>query len=465
MANRMRAGSASLSPSPVRERGPGGEASKGRALELPPPQRWWRRPLQVSYAGAAVLLFIIAFLLVLLWSVQRERESHVRVPDVASFEEALTSIANLTGSPILAGNAVEVLQDGDGFFPVLFREIGRAKESIHLETYVWWRGEICRRLARALADKARQGVEVRLTLDAAGSSEGDDELFEQMAKAGAKISYYHPFRLADVGVLNNRTHRKLAIFDGRVALVFGHGIAEEWTGHGQDEEHWRDTGVRLRGPIVNAVQGVFSENWVEMTAEVLVGEKYFPRLGAAGPVRAHMTASSPHGGVSQLEMLYKLAIVTAQKRITIQNPYFIPDGELVGLLARAVRRGVDVRLMIPGPVTDSSVVRHAGHRQFEDLLRAGVEIWEYQPTLSHQKVMIVDGLWSHVGSTNFDDRSLDINDEASVGLIDPGVAARLEAAFVRDLRHCLRVDPETWSRRPLWHKLMDRVSYMLNEQL
>jgi cardiolipin synthase len=407
----------------------------------------------------------VLFPFVLLWSTQRERSSHVRVRDVASFARALPSIANLTGSPILAGNAAQVLQDGDGFFPPLFADIRKAKESIHLETYVWWRGEICERLARAFAAKARQGVEVRLTLDAAGSNKGDDELFEEMAQAGVKISFYHPFRLRDLGLLNNRSHRKLAVFDGRVAYVFGHGIAEEWTGHGQDAEHWRDTGVRLEGPIVNAVQAVFAENWVEMTAEVLAGEKYFPRLAAAGSVRAHMTASSPYGGVSRLEMLYKLAIATARKRLIIQNPYFIPDGEMLDLLARAVQRGVAVHLMIPGPVTDSSIVRHAGHRQFEDLLRHGVKIYEYQPTLSHQKVMIVDGLWVHVGSTNFDDRSLDINDEASVGLIDPAVAAEFEAAFAKDLEDCKRLDAEAWSRRPLWHKLMDRIAYMMNEQL
>ena len=436
-----------------------------RKPHTPPRDHWWRRSLRLSYGGAAFYVFIVIFLFALLWSTQRERQSHVSVPDVASFAQALPSIANLTGSPILAGNAVQVLQNGDGFFPPLFADIARAKESVHIETYVWWKGEICERLARALAAKARQGVEVRLTVDAAGSNKGDDELFEDMARAGVKISYYHPFRLADIGLLNNRSHRKLAVLDGRVAYVFGHGIAEEWTGHGQDAEHWRDTGVRLEGPIVNSVQAVFAENWVEMTAEVLAGEKYFPRLGFAGPVRAHMTASSPQGGVSKLEMLYKLAMSTARKRLVIQNPYFIPDDEMVRLLAKAVRRGVDVRLMIPGPVTDSSVVRHAGHRQFEALLRSGIKIYEYQRTLSHQKVMIVDGLWVHVGSTNFDDRSLDINDEASVGLIDPAVAAELEAAFENDLRDCKQLDAESWSRRPLWHKFVDGFSYLMNEQL
>jgi cardiolipin synthase len=433
--------------------------------EAPSRARKPRRIIEVPFAGAVVYAGLLIVLVLLLWSTLRERESHVRVPDLADFEQALPSIAGLTGSPILAGNSVRVLQNGDGFFPALFDDIDKARESIHLETYVWWKGEICDRLATALADKARQGVEVRLTLDATGSTQGDKELFEKIAKAGGKISYYHPFLLQDLGLFNNRTHRKLAIFDGKAAYVFGHGIAQEWTGNAQDEEHWRDTGVRLEGPIVNAVQSVFAENWVEQTSEVLVGEKYFPALPAAGNVRAHMTASSPHGGVSQLEMLYKLAIATSQQELIIQNPYFIPDGELVGLLARAVQRGVDVRVMVPGPVTDSSVVRHAGHRHYQELLEKGVHICEFQTTLSHQKIMIVDRIWSHVGSTNFDDRSLDINDEASVGLIDEGVAGELREAFESDLKVCKGLDAESWKERSLWHKLIDRGSYMLNEQL
>lgn len=424
-----------------------------------------RLVFEISLPGAILYVLVVAILFVFIWSTQRERESHVRVPDFKSFEEALPSLANLTGAPILAGNSARVLQNGDEFFPALFADLAKARESIHLETYVWWKGEVCDRLAHALADKARQGVEVRMTLDATGSTKGDDKLFDEMKNAGVKISYYHPIRIQDVGLINNRTHRKVAVFDGKVAYVFGHGIAKEWTGHAQDGEHWRDTGVRLEGPIVNAVQGTFAENWVEMTAEVLAGDKYFPRLPAAGNVRAHVTASSPNGGVARLELMYKLAIASAQKELIIENPYFIPDQELVDLLRHAVERGVKVWVMVPGHVTDSSVVRHAGHAQFEQLVRAGVNIYEYQKTLNHQKVMIIDGIWSQVGSSNFDDRSLDINDEASVGLIDPAVAAQLKAAFAADLKDCTQVNLRTWTHRSLWHKLEDRVSYSINEQL
>ena len=424
-----------------------------------------RHVVEISRPAALLYAFVIIFLLVMLWSILHERQSHVRVPQLANFEQALPSVANLTGSAILPGNAVQVLQNGDQFFPPLLDDIAKARQSIHFETYVWWKGEICERVARAFADAARRGVEVRITLDATGSHKGDDKLYDMMKAAGVKIALYHPYRLSDLALLNNRTHRKLAIFDGRVAYVFGHGIAEEWTGHAQDEKHWRDTGVRLQGPIVNSVQAVFAQNWIDETSEVLVGEKYFPHLPAAGPVRAHMTASAPRGGVSEMELLSKLAMATAQKELIIQNPYFIPDQELVELIINAVKRGVRVRLMVPGGVTDSGVVRHAGHAQFQQLLDHGVEIYEYQPTLNHEKIMIIDGLWSFVGSTNFDDRSLDINDEASVGLIDPQVAGQLIAAFEADVKKSKRIDAKTWQQRSAWHKLKDKLSYTINEEL
>ena len=432
-----------------------------------PPRRKAKcaRTIEISRAAAGLYVAIVFILVLVIWSTRRERESHVRVPDLGSLEEALPSIAGLTVSPILAGNRVEILQNGDEFFPALLEDIVAARETIHIETYVWWKGEICRRVAETLAAKAREGVEVRLLLDAVGANKGDEKLFSMMEDAGVKLALFHSFRLDDLGLFNNRTHRKIAIFDGRVAHVFGHGIAEEWTGHAQDEEHWRDTGVRLRGPIVGAVQSVFSENWLEQTAEPIVGERYFPPLEPVGTVRAQMVASSPQGGVSRLELLYKLAIATAQKELLIQNPYFIPDGEVVGLIDKAIRRGVDVRIMLPGAVTDSSIVRHAGHRHYEDLLRHGVKIYEYRPTLNHQKIMIVDRVWVHVGSANFDDRSLDINDEASVGIIDAEVAGRFRASFFDDLKSCTQVALAAWQKRSAWHRFVDRFSYSINEQL
>jgi cardiolipin synthase len=401
----------------------------------------------------------------MLWSNLREREAKVKVPDIDSLDEALGSIAGMTQSTIVGDNSVEVLQNGDQFFPALFKDIKGAKETINFESYVWWEGDICGEFAKAMAAKAREGLEVRLQLDALGAMKIKKEYVEMMKEAGVCLSFYRPFQLSELGMLNTRTHRKIAVFDARVAYLFGHGIASQWTGDGQDGKHWRDTGVRLKGPVVNSVQSVFADNWVEQTAEVLIGPKYFPEQEKAGNIRVHVSGSSPKGGISTLEIMFKLTVASAQRELFISNPYFIPDNDVCELLSRAVKRGVDVRIMVPGPFNDSQIVKHAGHRYFGDLLENGVKLYEHQKTLIHQKIMVVDGLWSHVGSTNLDDRSFDINDEVSMGIIDEGVASQLRAAFEEDMENCVQLKAESWHRRPFWHRTMDWFCYQFNEQL
>jgi cardiolipin synthase len=414
--------------------------------------------------GGLILLVLVIGLM--LWTNIRERTFKVRVPDIASFDEALPSIAGMTRAVIQEGNSAEILQNGDGFFPALLDAIARAEESIHFETYVWWTGDICDVVAEAFAKRAREGVEVRVMVDAMGGMKMKQSLRDRMTDAGCKVTRYHPIRLIDLGQLNKRTHRKLAIFDGKEAFICGHGISRLWLGHGQDKEHWRDTGVRLRGPIVNAVQSVFAQHWVEETGEVLVGEKYFPPLEPAGKIRAHVLAGAPLGGVSDLELMFKMVIATAQRELLIQNPYFIPDEDSVKLLKRAVARGVEVRIMVPGEISDSPVVRHAGHCCFQELLDSGVRIFEHQKTLIHQKIMVIDGMWSHVGSTNLDDRSFDINEEAGVGLIDDGIAAELKAAFEEDLKSCREVTVSAWKREQTrWHRAFDRLCSLVSWQL
>ena len=412
------------------------------------------------------MIALIILLGMMLWTNLRERKFHVRVPDLDSFEEGLPSIAGMTQAVILEGNRAEILQNGDGFFPALLESIANARETINFETYVWWTGGICDEVAEAFAKRAREGIEVRVTVDAMGSMKMKPRLRDLMKEAGVKLSLYHPIRIIDIGQLNKRTHRKLAIFDGREAYIFGHGISRKWTGHGQDEEHWRDTGVRLHGPVVNAVQSVFAQHWIEETGEVLVGEQQFPHLEPAGELRMHVLAGAPLGGVSDLELMFKMAIAAAQKELLIQNPYFIADDETTSLLKRAVKRGVDVKIMVPGKVTDSPIVNHAGHRHFSEMLNAGVKIFCFERTLIHQKILIIDGIWSHVGSTNLDSRSFDINEEAGVGIIDEGIAAELKEAFEDDLKACEEMKAESWdSKYHFWHRAIDRACYMLSGQL
>ncbi|HJT17176.1 MAG TPA: phospholipase D-like domain-containing protein, partial [Thermoanaerobaculia bacterium] len=380
--------------------------------------------IRVPLVAAISLVILVVGLAILLWSAERGRSVHLDVKQPGDFGALLPSIVGLTQSTLEPGNRVQLLENGDQFFPALLQDIADARESVHVESYIWWTGDICERMANALAAKARQGVEVRLLVDASGGHKMDDKLKKLMKDAGVQLRDFHPVRFSNLGRLNNRDHRKVAVIDGRIGFIGGFGIAKEWTGHAQDKEHWRDTGLRVMGPIVNQLQGAFCENWVEETGEIPAGERYFPHLTAVGPSQAHVAYTSPTGSVSSVQVLYYLAIRAARHEVLIQNPYMLPDQDAINAFADAVRRGVDIRVMVPATSsTDSPIVEHASHHIYGKLMRAGVKIYEYEPTLLHQKVIIVDGIWSCVGSTNFDDRSFQLNDEISMGVLDATLAS------------------------------------------
>ncbi|HXG58811.1 MAG TPA: cardiolipin synthase [Thermoanaerobaculia bacterium] len=421
--------------------------------------------VRVRFAVFVTLVVVVVLAVLLLWSTWRSRSVHLRVKDARDLTALVPSIVGLTQGSLDPGNRIEVLQNGDGFFPALLRDIAAAKESIHIESYIWWKGEICNRVAALLAQKARSGVEVRLLVDASGGAKMEEELYELMTGAGAQVRKFHPFRLSNLGRLNNRDHRKIAVIDGRIGYVSGHGFASEWSGNAQDRNHWRDTALRVEGPVVNRLQAAFSENWIEETGEIPAGPRYFPPLRPAGTTPAHVAYWSPTGAISSVQILHYLAIHAARREILIQNPYLLPDPNSLEALQEAARRGVDVRIMVPSAgSTDSPVVQHASHHHFGTLLESGVKIWEYEKTLLHQKVLIVDGTWSGVGSTNFDDRSFQLNDEITMGVLDPAVAAQLRAAFENDLRHARQRHLREWKNRPLWHKMIDGLAYLAHDQ-
>jgi len=423
------------------------------------------RTITIPVALFAGLIITVVLLVIVIWSVKRRGSAHFTVREGTGIEKLLPSIVGVTAGSLIEGNRIEILQNG-GFFPVLLRDIEAARETIHFESYVWWKGTICEEIAAALATKAREGVEVRVLLDASGSSRMDKKLWKQMEAAGCKLAKFHPLRLSNIGRLNNRDHRKIVVIDGEVGFVGGHGFAEEWTGNAQDADHWRDTFLRVEGPLVGQIQGAFSENWIEETGEVPAGEKYFKRLHHAGPTAAHLSYVSPAGSASSVELLHYLAISAAEKEIIIQNPYFLPDPEAIEALRKAVERGVNVMIMMPSDdVNDSPVVQHASHHHFGTFLKAGIRVFEYRRTLLHQKVLIIDGIWSSVGSTNFDDRSFEVNDEISLGMMDSAIAAELRRAFEDDLKHAKEWKYKEWSERPVLHKLTDGMAYLVNEQL
>jgi cardiolipin synthase len=421
-----------------------------------------RMPL-VAFIGGVLALLVLA---TVIWSMTREPNTRLRVRNLHELTTLMPSLVGLTQSSMEEGNAVRILQNGDEFFPPLLREMAAAKQSIHLESYIWYDGKLARQVAQVLAQKARQGVEVRVLVDASGGKQLKGDVQKMLEDAGAHVAHFHPIRIANLGRINNRDHRKLVVIDGRVAYTGGFGFADEWTGNGQDKKHYRDTGLRLEGPVVHRMQAAFSENWIEETGEIPADAKFFPHVGPAGPTPAHVAYTSPTGSISSVQILYYLAIKAAKREIIIQNPYLLPDRGAIEALEEAVQRGVDVKIMVPSDdATDNAIVQHASHHHFGTLLKRGVKIWEYERTLLHQKVIIIDGLWASVGSTNFDDRSFQLNDEINVGLLDAQLAAQLRAAFANDLRHARQRHFDEWQDRSLWHKAVDGVAYLGRSQL
>jgi cardiolipin synthase len=409
---------------------------------------------------------IIGALGFLLWTTNRRRtKADFDLSGDGDLETMIPTLVGLTEGGIDEGNRTEIIHNG-AFFDRLIEDIGGARHSIHIESYIWWAGEVCQRVADALGARAREGIEVRLLLDYSGSTRMEHRLRKEMEDAGCHVKRFRPLKVSNIGRMNLRTHRKIAVIDGRIGYVGGHGIAEEWTGDAQDKDHWRDTAVRVEGPVVNTLQGVFCENWIEETGEVPVGEKYFPELEPVGKINAHVAFASPRGSISAVQLLYYLAINAARKELIIQNPYFLPHEDAIASMRNAVRRGVDVQIMLPAAkVIDAPLIQHASHHHFGDLLKNGIRIFEYQRTLIHQKIMIVDGLWSCVGSTNFDDRSFQLNDEITVGYIDPAMAKELRASYELDLKLAEEIKFDEWRKRPWRHRLIDGTAYLGRAEL
>jgi cardiolipin synthase len=371
----------------------------------------------------------------------------------------------MLGPGIVPGNLVEDLENGEEIFPAMLEAIRAAQKTITFETYIYWSGDIGTRFADALVERARAGVAVKVMVDWAGSMKMEDALLQRLKDAGVEVHQYRPLKWYNLGRLNNRTHRKLLVVDGSVAFTGGVGIADQWEGHAQDPEHWRDLHFRIRGPVVAQVQAAFNDNWIKTTGVVLNGADYFPPLERVGEMDAHMFIASPAGGSESMHLMYLMAIAAAERSIDLEAAYFVPDELIIKALVAARLRGVRVRVIVPGKHIDSDTVRLASKAHWGDLLLAGVEIHEYQPTMMHNKLLVVDGLMVSVGSTNFDLRSFRLNDEASLNVYDPAFAARMTEVFEADLKPTVRYDYEKWKARPLKEKLFERFILPLKSQL
>jgi cardiolipin synthase len=416
--------------------------------------------LATMLATAAVALAVVNF------AVGEKRiERRVKRLYAASHPQFRQAMGVLLGPPIVGGNRIDTLVNGDRIFPAMLKEIRNAKKTITFETFVYWRGQIGQQFADALCERARAGVRVHVLLDWVGSRMMDGQILKQLGESPIEVERYHPLHWYHLGRLNNRTHRKLLVVDGHVGFTGGVGIAEEWTGDAEDSRHWRDSHFRVEGPVVAQMQAAFLDNWMKVRREVLHGPDYFPVPRPAGTVEAQMFKSSAGGGAESMHLMYLLAITAAERSILIANAYFVPDRLSRDALRAAVRRGVRVQVIVPGRHTDTEVVRAASRALWGPLLRAGIEIYEYQPTMFHCKSMVVDEQWVAVGSANFDSRSFSLNDEANLCVFDAGFAREQIELFRRDLARSRRVTYRRWLRRPLGVQVVDRAAAWFRSQL
>ncbi len=424
-------------------------------------RKWTWKIVAAAVAVTLLAVFIVLNAGLADKKIERRIESLYSVDD----PQFLRTMGVMLGPAILPGNRGETLLNGDQIFPAMLKAIGGARKTISFETYIYWQGTIGKQFADALSERARAGVKVHVLLDWVGSGKIDSAYLKEMEEAGIEVKRYNRPHWYTFGRLNNRTHRKLLVVDGRIGFTGGVGIADVWSGNAQDRDHWRDTHYRIEGPAVAQMQSAFHDNWVEVTGAVLHGPDYYPLLASAGPHYAQVFTSSPGGGGESMQLMYLLSIAAAAKNIRLSASYFVPDELSVETFISALKRGVKIQIILPGPVVDTDVVRRASRAAWGPLLRAGAEIYEYQPTMFHCKVLVVDDVWTSVGSTNFDNRSFSINDEANLNVYDREFARVQIRVFEEDLKRSRRITLEEWENRPWTEKLWENTVALFSSQL
>lgn len=412
----------------------------------------------IAFAGAALFTYLLA-------TQERSPEYGIETDFPVSSHEFTDSIVGATGAQFLKNNKITVLNNGDEFYPAMLEAVRSAKHTITMEAYIYWKGEIGLCFARAIAARRRAGVNVKLLLDAVGSSTIGTDILKHLKDSGCNVAWYNPVLKTTIGRFNHRNHRKSLIVDGRIAFTGGAGIADHWRGRAHDSKHWRDIQVRIEGPAAVALQTGFTHNWLITTGEMISGAGYFPPPDSAGTLAVQTILSSPDDGASSARIMYYLAIACARESIYIANPYFIPDDTSVKILTEAASRGVDVKIMVAGKHNDVRTSRYGSIQLYGDVLKAGIEVYEYVPTMMHQKTMVVDGIWSTIGTTNFDNRSFALNDESNISVYDRRLAGQLEQVFMDDLKVCDRITLEEWRHRGLKTRVLGVASLFFKDQI
>jgi len=393
-----------------------------------------------------------------------------KIPQIAIGEEAFfPTIEAHTDAPIMGGNQIEILLNGDETFPAMLRDIKTAKRTITFAQYLYETGPIAYQLAQAFAERCRAGVEADILLDSQGTKTNND-IPAMMLQAGCHLQYFHrveapqvifPWKLLRY---NYRNHRRILVIDGKIGFTGGYGISAAWGGNGRIPDHWRETNVRVEGPLVKELQAAFAESWLEATGELIGDEAYFPRLETRGNIFAQIVKSSPAGGSFENYMLFLISIASARKSILITNPYFIPDDQMIDELLRAAARGVRIMVLVPGKI-DHKITYRASRSNYGRMLLAGIQIFEYMASLMHAKTMVVDGVWATIGSTNFDNRSFALNEELNLTLYNRRLAERLEQIFYEDLKFSKQITYEAWKSRGWKERFFELFTFPVREFL
>jgi len=384
----------------------------------------------------------------------------------------MRGIAGIVNTPVRSGGTAELLSNGDSYFPRMIEDFQRAAHTINVSAYIWEPGEVSDSVLDVLAERAAAGVEVRVLVDAIGGMRIPDDGVERLKNAGGKVERYRPPVFGKLTRLHRRNHRRAIVIDGRVGYVGGAAFGDKWAGDARNEDEWRDDMVRLTGCAAGTLQPAFTELWAHTCGEILIGTRHYPDHDScddpgddAHAIEWHTgVVSSPSADEYPLRLFFLLTFLSARERLYITTPYFVPDRNTRGIIAKRARAGVDVRILLPNEHTDAAPIRRTSHYYYQELLDAGVRIYEYQPTMMHSKLLVADGIWSIVGTANMDIRSKELNNENIIAIQDAGFAKALEARFFEDLDHSEEIDRDEWRKRPWRDRLMERLSSVFAEQ-
>jgi cardiolipin synthase A/B len=425
--------------------------------------RWW----QTAVFAIGLLTLVIVFSVLFLGVDNGPRDVRTSGPlapvDSSQFAQ---DVASLVNAPIEHGGTVQIIDNGDAFVPALLRDIGSARRTINFLVYIWEDGTFSNQVIDALIERQQHGVAVRVLLDGLGGRKAPDDRFEMLRRAGGRVERYRTPRFGTVTRFHRRNHRRSIVVDGEVGYVGGMAISDKWLGHAQDPDHWRDMMFRVTGPLARSLQTAFVGSWVSTSGEILVGPSIYASTAPAAPGvdRFIQHVNSPADDDQSMAYFYLMPILAAREKVYLATPYFIPDEPLRKALEKKAREGVDVRLLLPGRHIDNKWVRYSGQNHYDELMQAGVRIYEYQPTFIHSKFAVFDGKWSIIGSPNLNSRSRQLDEENAFGIFDLTLGRQLEQTFFRDLGQSEEIQLDAWRKRNPFRRLLQEAATLLDEQ-